>query len=108
MLGKNEDGTVRKKLIGWTLNIPGQAPDRVYGLFDEVYLLHANQVGERELVTQNGRTLIEGVRFKTKSRFGVKGPIKNPSWAKIAEATPQPQAKPAPAPPSPPPPGGKP
>lgn len=91
ILGKNEDGTVRKKLIGWTLNIPGQAPDRVYGLFDEVHLLQCDSAGKRQLITANGRTLLDGgVRFKTKSRFGVKGPIADPTWAKIVEATPQP------------------
>lgn len=71
--GRTPDGQAIRKLVGWTLEVPGTGDNDILVPFDEVYLLGEQPGGGRKL--ECARTLIDGYVFKAKSRFGVRGPV---------------------------------
>jgi hypothetical protein len=93
-VGKDNNGKPikDKRIVGWKLAIPGQGQERLLVPFDEVYHLVAqsNDFGNnppRKLFTNPHR--LHEYHFEAKSRFGVKGPLTNPTYASIIDALPR-------------------
>lgn len=84
-LSVDGEGKKVKRLTGWSLDVPGRGDNDLMSPFDEVYLLTASVAG-RQLHTS--QYMINGFPFKSKSRFGVKGPITNPTYESIIKALP--------------------
>ncbi len=91
-VGRGADGIPIKKLLRWTLEVPGTGDNDILVPFDETYLLQEQVGAGVQLHTK--KVMFDGYVFRAKSRFGVQGPLKGPlSYEAIMAALPQGQVK---------------
>lgn len=62
----------RKRMLGWSIEVPGKGGDDILVAFDEVYLVAWQGP---QIVTHTSRAVLDGFAFAAKSRYGVPGPI---------------------------------
>lgn len=72
-VGRAPDGLAIKKLLGWTLEVPGNGDNDILVPFDETYLLQEQVGGGVQLHAR--KTMFDGYAFKAKSRYGVASPL---------------------------------